>query len=181
MHIEPDIGPYEHRPAACFPHDPRTAEVARRVAELVRLRAPAFLVEHVGSTSVPGCAGKGIVDLMLVYPDGQLAAARDLLDTLGFQRQTSRDPFPEERPMRTGALRHDGTTFRLHVHVLAATSPEVAQMRSFRDRLQADRALVAAYVAAKKAILAAGCTDSVDYAIRKGDFVAAALRQCQDE
>jgi hypothetical protein len=113
---------------------------------------------------------------MLLYPDGQLAAARDLLEALGFQRQSTRDPFPEDRPMRTGSVVYDGTTFLLHVHVLAATSPEANELRRFRDRLRADPDLVAAYVAAKKAILASGVTDSLDYCIRKGEFVERALR-----
>jgi GrpB-like predicted nucleotidyltransferase (UPF0157 family)/mannose-6-phosphate isomerase-like protein (cupin superfamily) len=175
IRVQPTIGPYEHRPAACHEHDPRSAEVARRILALIEPHLPGALVEHIGSTSVPGCAGKGIVDLMLVYPDGQLAAARDLLDAVGFQRQTGRDPFPEDRPMRTGSLVHDGTTFLLHVHVLAASSPEVPGLRAFRDRLRADPALVAAYVAAKKAILAGGCTDPIDYCYRKGEFVTEAL------
>jgi putative acetyltransferase len=174
--IERLIGPYEDRPAVCQDYDRRTAEVARRVAASIRSNLPGVLVEHVGSTSVPGCAGKGIVDLMLLYPDGQLAAARDALDALGFQRQTTRDPFPEDRPMRTGAVAYDGTTFLLHVHVIAASSPEAEELRCFRDRLRADPGLVASYVAAKKAVLASGVTDSVGYALRKGAFVQRALQ-----
>jgi GrpB-like predicted nucleotidyltransferase (UPF0157 family) len=173
MRTDQIIGPYEHRPAACRDHDPRSAEVARKVAGLIEPHLPGGRVEHVGSTAVPGCAGKGNVDLMLVYPDGRLAAARDLLDALGFQRQTGRDPFPEERPMRCGSLVKDGTRFLLHVHVLAASSPEVQGLRGFRDRLRADPALRAAYVAAKRAILADGCTDPIDYCYRKGEFVLA--------
>jgi hypothetical protein len=46
-------------------------------------------------------------------------------------------------------------------------------LRGFRDRLRADAALVAAYVAAKKAILADGCTDLIDYCNRKGEFATA--------
>src|SRR5262249_20106325 len=46
----------------------------------------------------------------------------------------------------------------------------------FRDTLRAEPDLVASYVAAKKAILASGVTDSVDYCIRKGEFVERALR-----
>jgi GrpB-like predicted nucleotidyltransferase (UPF0157 family) len=171
------IGPYEDRPAACQEHDPRSAEVAQRVAAVIQSQLPCGSVEHIGSTAVPGCAGKGIVDLMLLYPEGRLAAARAALAALGFQPQTTRDPFPEDRPMRTGSLVHDGKTFLLHVHVLATTSPEVRQLRSFRDRLRADPSLVAAYVAAKRAIVASGGTDSVDYSIRKGAFVVEALAQ----
>jgi len=167
------IGPYEHCPAACHEHDPRSAEVARRVAALIEPHLSGATVEHIGSTSVPGCAGKGIVDLMLVYQDGQLAAARDLLDALGLQRQSTRDPFPEERPMRIGSLLHDGAVFNLHVHVLAVSSSEVQELRGFRDRLRAEPALLAAYVAAKRAILADGCTDPVDYCYRKGEFIVA--------
>ena len=79
--------------------------------------------------------------------------------------------------MRTGSVVHDGATFLLHVHVIAASSPEVQQLRSFRDRLRADPALVSSFVAAKKALLAGGVTDPIDYAIRKGDFVQQALRE----
>jgi ribosomal-protein-alanine N-acetyltransferase len=49
-------------------------------------------------------------------------------------------------------------------------------MRAFRDRLRADPALVAAYVAAKRAILDAGVTDRLDYASRKAEFVEGVLR-----
>jgi GrpB-like predicted nucleotidyltransferase (UPF0157 family) len=175
--IQRIIGPYEHRQAVCQDYDPRTAEVARQVAASIRSHLPGVSVEHVGSTSVPGCAGKGIVDLLLLYPEGQLTSARDVLDALGFQRQTTRDPFPEDRPMRTGSVVHDNVTFLLHVHVIAISSPEAAELRRFRDRLRADPDLVAAYVAAKKAILASGVTDSLDYCYRKGEFVEQALRQ----
>ena len=169
------IGPYEDREAVCQDYDPRTTKVARQVAAIIQANLPGVTVEQVGSTSVPGCAGKGIVDLMLLYVDGQLAAARDGLDALGFQKQTNRDPFPEERPMRTGSVVHDGTTFLLHIHVIAASSPEAEELCRFRDRLRADPELAASYVAAKKAILASGVTDSVDYCIRKSQFVQQAL------
>jgi GrpB-like predicted nucleotidyltransferase (UPF0157 family) len=147
------------------------------VAALIEPRVSGAVVEHIGSTSVPGCAGKGVVDLMLLYPEGSLGAARDVLDALGFQRQSTRDPWPEERPMRIGSLVHDGTAFNLHVHVIAAGSPEVQELRRFRDGLRAAPNLVAAYVAAKRAILAEGITDTVDYCIRKGEFVTAALQR----
>jgi GrpB-like predicted nucleotidyltransferase (UPF0157 family) len=111
---------------------------------------------------------------MVLYPDGQLAAVREKIDSLGFQRQTTRDPFPEERPMRTGAFDFQGRRYLVHVHVVAAGSTEAADTLYFRDCLRADSELRAAYVAYKKKILASGVSDSVDYAIAKGEFV----RQC---
>ena len=116
--IQPVIGPYFSRPAACRENDPRAADVARLVAAQVHEHLPQVRVEHVGSTSVPGCAGKGNVDLMIAVADGEMAAVKELLDRLGFQGQIGRDPFPETRPMRAGSFAHDGETFLIHVHVI---------------------------------------------------------------
>ncbi len=92
LHIET----YHRSEAFCASHDPRAVEVAALVEAAVVDRMPVMRVEHVGSTAVPGCAGKGIVDLAALYPKGNLEAARGLIDDLGFQRQSHRDPFPED-------------------------------------------------------------------------------------
>jgi GrpB-like predicted nucleotidyltransferase (UPF0157 family)/mannose-6-phosphate isomerase-like protein (cupin superfamily) len=175
MPEETTIGPYQSATAACRDHDPRSGDVARRVGSLIEEVLEGVVVEHIGSTAAPGCAGKGVVDLMVLYPPGRLATVRDALDRLGFQRQTGRDPFPEERPMRVGSIQHDDTRFQLHAHVIAADSPEAAVLRNFRDRLRADPRLQDRYVALKKQILAEGITDPVDYSDRKGDFIATIL------
>ena len=179
------IGPYEPLPAICNDHDPRSFEVAKRVADLIESHLPDVRVEHVGSTAVPGCAGKGVVDLMVLYPPGRLPDVKDVLKALGFQQQTGRNPFPEERPLRLGSIEHDGTRFRLHVHVIASDSPEVLELRTFRDRLRGEPLfmstlvngyLLEQYVALKRKIIAEGITDSLDYSIRKGEFIASILR-----
>lgn len=173
----PVIGRYERLPAICQEWDPRAVEVARIVDGLVRERLPAVEVEHIGSTSVPDCAGKGIVDLQVVFASvEQREAIKRVLAELGFQPQQSRDPFPEERPMRVGALDYDGALFRIHAHVVPVDSPEPAQTRAFRDRLRADPDFRAAYVARKREILAAGTSDALEYAYAKGPFIEAALR-----
>jgi GrpB-like predicted nucleotidyltransferase (UPF0157 family) len=175
MTVERVIGPYPVGvSAACREYDPRAPEVARRVGALIRQRRTRVLVEHVGSTAVPGCAGKGVVDLLLPYRGGgELAAIGHVLDDLGFQRQRSPTPFPEDRPMRLGALDHDGATFLLHVHVVPADAPEVVALRAFRDRLRVDVALVASYVARKRAIIGAGVVDGRAYSLAKGAFIQA--------
>lgn len=169
------IQPYPVQPPACLEYDPRWVEVARRVSERVQAFLPQVSVEHIGSTAVSGCAGKGIVDLMVLYPEGQLEIVRDTLDALGFQRQTAGHLFPESRPMRVGAVVHKGCLFRTHLHVIAAHSKEAAALRAFRELLRADPQKAAAYVAQKRAILSAGVTDSRAYTGMKGRFVEAAL------
>jgi GrpB-like predicted nucleotidyltransferase (UPF0157 family) len=169
------IGPYSKLSAICRDYDPCAAEVARLVGKMITAQLPALVVEHIGSTAVEGCAGKGIVDLMVLYSEGQLEAAKAALDALGFQRQTTRDPFPEDRPMRVGSLAYQDGVYQLHAHVISSASPEAAELRAFRDHLRADPALRAAYMARKREIIAGGITDSVDYAIAKGAFVKAVI------
>jgi GrpB-like predicted nucleotidyltransferase (UPF0157 family) len=165
------VGPYESRPVVCRDYDPRAAAVARAVADLVASRLPRLRVEHVGSTAVPGCAGKGVVDLMIAVPDGEMDVVKAAIDALGFQRQEGRDPFPEDRPMRVGSMVHQGGTFLLHIHLIPAASPEVDQIRFFRTCLRADPELLGAYVARKREIVAAGVTDPLDYCNEKGKFI----------
>ncbi len=172
------IDAYVRQPADCRPYDPRVADVARRVAEAVREHLPEVTVEHVGSTSVPGCAGKGVVDLMIPVTPAQLEPVKALLDALGFQRQVppaGHEPWPESRPMRQGSLEHMGERFNLHVHVIPAESPEVETQRRFRDRLRADPVLREAYVACKRDIVAAGVTNTGDYSEAKGPFIQGVL------
>ena len=141
---------------------------------LIAEQLPDTTIEHVGSSSVPGCAGKGILDLVIPYrDDAHFAAINEALFALGFGRQRSRDPFPETRPMRIGAFDHDGETFLLHVQVVPDRTHHLTELVDFRDRLRADPALVAEYVATKHAILNAGVRDGTDYAERKGEFIAA--------
>lgn len=165
---------YASLPAECLPWDARAPRVAAAVAGLVGDREPSLTVEHIGSTAVPGCAGKGVVDLMLLYPPGQLELGKRVLAQLGFQPQSTRDPWPETRPMRTGAVRWDGAVFRLHVHVLAADAQEAGELRAFRDRLRRDPAFMAAYVERKRQVLAEGVTAPVEYSEAKGSFFSGA-------
>src|SRR5213592_5112671 len=83
----PQILPYSNSHTAYVEYDPGAIGAAARVAALIEAAAPWAKVEHIGSTAIPGCAGKGIVDLMAMYPTSSLVATRAALDGLGFQRQ----------------------------------------------------------------------------------------------
>ena len=175
------IRAYSPEPPFCHAYDPLAAEVAHCIAVPITAMLPGVTVEHIGSTAVPGCAGKGVVDLMVIYPDGQLEAVKELLARLGFQRQSVGQLFPEARPMRVGALEHAGRCFQLHVHAIRSGSPEVEALRSFREQLRADPRLVTEYVAWKQAILAEGITDRKFYTQRKSLFVQRVLAQASPE
>jgi GrpB-like predicted nucleotidyltransferase (UPF0157 family) len=170
------ILPYFEGPAEFRPYDPAVAEMARTLGEAVREIEARLQVEHVGSTSVPGCGGKGIVDLAVLYPQGLLATARSVLDGLGFQKQGGPEPFPEERPMRVGGIAHAGRSYRIHAHVVELDGDEHHAMVWFRDRLRGDAALRQRYEARKQSILAMGINDALEYCKAKGDFVTEVLK-----
>lgn len=175
----PDSGrilPYFEAPAEFWPHDPEAAVVARELGRRIETLSPGLHVEHVGSTAVPGCGGKGIIDLAVLYPAGELTRARAALDALGFQRQTGADPFPEDRPMRVGAVPWGARMFRIHAHVLAQDATEVQELLWFRNRLRMDEWFREAYVTEKRRILGQGITDSLAYCRVKGEFIASGLQ-----
>jgi GrpB-like predicted nucleotidyltransferase (UPF0157 family) len=165
------VRPYSYQPAAYRPYDPEAPAVADAIAGLIRNVNDRLRVEHFGSSAVPGCAGKGYIDLLVLYPPGELDAAKRAVDELGFQPQRSRDPFPEERPMRVGAVEWKGREYPVHVHVVAAEAREAAELIWFRDRLRGDATLRAAYEAEKQRILTSGVTDAVDYSLAKHEFI----------
>jgi len=167
--------PYVDGPARFQPYDLNAPLIANLIVARIAEIEPKLAVEHVGSTAVPGCAGKGIVDLVVLYGEGGLDRAKQVLDILGFQRQTTRDPFPEDRPMRVGAISYAGRIYQLHAHVIRADSSEIFELRAFRDRLRADPELREAYESTKRQIIAAGVTDSVAYCEAKGGFIRQVL------
>jgi GrpB protein len=103
--------------------------------------------------------------------NGGLENVKTKLDELGFQKQTTRDPFPETRPMRVGSFEYGGNVFQLHIHVIEKNSPEAVELIEFRDSLWADADLREQYVLLKKSILSQGITNPIDYCTAKEQFI----------
>jgi GrpB-like predicted nucleotidyltransferase (UPF0157 family) len=170
----PPIGRYRRVPVQVHEADPDAPEVARRLIALIATRWPATPAEHIGSTAVPGLAGKGIIDLLLAAQPADISAITQALFELGFQPQVP-PAFPATRPMLWGTFRHGGTDYPVHVHVVPADSPEVAAMRGLRDALRADPVLRRRYAVLKRAIVAGGPADPVAFTRAKHDWIAATL------
>jgi GrpB-like predicted nucleotidyltransferase (UPF0157 family) len=170
----PPIGRYRRVPVQVHQADPDAPEVARRLIALIATRWPATPAEHIGSSAVPGLAGKGIIDLLLAADPAHISAITQALGELGFQPQVPA-AFPATRPMLWGAFGYRATEYRVHLHVVPAGSPEVAAMRGFRDALRADPVLRRRYAVLKRAIVAGGPADPVAFTRAKHDWIAAAL------
>jgi GrpB-like predicted nucleotidyltransferase (UPF0157 family) len=172
-----DVGRYEDTAAIFAEYDPRAPQIAQLLKDAIEAREPRIIVDHIGSTAVPHCRGKGIIDLAVTYAAGDLESAKASLDALGFQRQTGREPFPETRPMRKAAVSALGGTFRVHAHVIERNGHEHRELIAFRDTLLRAPDLRSAYENTKRQILASGITDSLDYSKAKGSFITATLSQ----
>ena len=174
--FDPPIGLYHRVQVQVHPADPHAADAARHLIALIASSWPATPAEHVGSSAVPGLAGKNIIDLLMAAAPADIAAITTALLELGFQPQ-SPAAFPASRPMLWGSIRHGPAAYRVHVHVVPASSAEVAAMRGFRDALRADPRLRRQYAALKRAIVAGGPVDPVAFTRAKHDWIVAALGQ----
>ena len=171
------ILPYCRVPIVVRDANAAAPEVARRVVELIAKKRPGAVAEHVGSSAVPGLAGKGTVDLLLPTPPEEIPDVTEDLLALGFQRQAVSTAFPPTRPMLQGVIRHGDTSFRVHVHVVPATSSEVRALRGFRDALRADPVLREEYEELTRTIVDAGMVDSVAFSRAKHAWIVAALER----
>ena len=169
------ILPYPRQPVECLEYDPRAPQAAQFVIELIQSRISKVTVEHIGSTAVPGCAGRGVIDLMILYSSELVDPILAGLDALGFQWVQRANNLPDEWPKGAGAIEYEGDLFRLHIHVQPIDHPSVAEKRTFRDRLCADAKFRAEYMARKKEIIEAGTTDPIAYTSAKAGFVQRAL------
>lgn len=180
MNASPLIGPYDAPGAPQIldlkPWDARGLAAANALVRILQTALPGTAIEHVGSTAVPGCHGKGILDLMALIPDGRLSDVCAIIDGMGFQHQSGGKRHPDNRPMREGSFTFDGSVFRVHVHLIPDSSAEVDRLRKFRDRLAANPELVALYVEQKRRLVDAQISDRSTYTQGKTAFIQSVLK-----
>jgi len=137
--------------------------------EVVRIRAAlgerVLLLEHVGSTAVPGLAAKPVIDVCLAVADPAVEAEYvSALEEVGYVLRIREPEWFQHRLF-------NGTETSVNVHVFGLGAPEITGMVRFRDRLRSnpeDRQLYGQ----TKAILAAQMWPSVQhYADAKSDVI----------
>jgi len=170
------IGPYERLSAVVHEWDPRTVDVAARVAELVAERRPDLVVEHIGSTAVAGLPGKGIVDLSIETDPDDIPGVVEMLYELGFGPQPGPDPWPPTRPMPVGSLELDGKHYRIHLHV-QPRGGDFPRDVAFRDALRNDPELRSQYEGLKRGITSGGAVEGLRYTHSKTAWILSVYRQ----
>ena len=144
---------------------------ARRIRTALGTRA--LLLEHAGSTSVPGLVAKPIIDIVLAVPDS--TDEDDYVPALEAEGYTLRIREPdwyEHRMLRKGDP-------SVNLHVFSADCPEIDRMVAFRDHLRADAADRELYERTKRDLAAREWAYVQDYADAKtavvDEIVARAL------
>jgi GrpB-like predicted nucleotidyltransferase (UPF0157 family) len=167
--------PVHRGPVHLAPPDPawpqQYAEVAARIRQV--LGSVAVLIEHVGSTSVPGLAAKPVLDVLLLVPDAADEAAYvPVLEAAGFLLRFREPDWHQHRFL----VARDPV---VQVHVFSVGSGEAERMLLFRDRLRADEGERALYEETKRRLAARSWERVQDYADAKADVVEAIIaRAC---
>jgi GrpB-like predicted nucleotidyltransferase (UPF0157 family) len=127
-------------------YDPAWPQLYSREAARIRaaLGNSALLIEHAGSTSVPGLAAKPIIDIVLAVPDSADEAAYvPAMEAAGYVLWSREPDWFEHRMFK-------GPDTDIHLHVFTAGATEIDRMLLFRDWLRVSETDRAAYLAVKR-------------------------------
>jgi GrpB-like predicted nucleotidyltransferase (UPF0157 family) len=153
------------------PYDPAWPGAYDRQAARVRgaLGGRVVMLEHVGSTSVPGLPAKPVIDMLLVVPDSADEPAYvPPLAAAGYRLVIREPDWHQHRLFKSPDA-------NVNLHVFSPGSAEIARMLAFRDRLRADAGDRALYAATKRELAARTWAYVQDYADAKSGVVEAIL------
>jgi len=130
------------------------------------------MVEHIGSTSVPGLAAKPVIDIVagIEDPDDEPAYLPDLL-TAGWELRV-REPGHRCLRAEPAVQRSDGEpTLPANLHCYRPSSPEIGRYLHLRARLRADPAARSRYAELKRSLAARRWADMNLDADAKGPLI----------
>jgi GrpB-like predicted nucleotidyltransferase (UPF0157 family) len=150
------------------PDWPRLYEV-----EAAKIRAAigeaAAVLEHVGSTSIPGLCAKPLIDIVLGVADpADEDAYVPALTAQGYRLVVREPEWHEHRLLK-------GDRPPVNLHVFAASSGEITRMLAFRDRCRSDPDERRLYEEAKRRLAAQTWRHVQHYANAKSEVVEAII------
>lgn len=138
--------------------------------ELLPAFAPlAVVVEHIGSTSVPGLAAKPVIDVLLGADS--LAEVESKIEALGRLGYGYVPKYERELPMRRYFVKSSAGALRIHLHAVERGSRLWQEHLAFRDALRADAGLRSEYQSLKLELAERFADDKSAYTDAKGPFI----------
>ena len=154
-------------PVMLSEYEPSWPELYAREEERIRaaLGDRALLVEHVGSTSVPGLPAKPIVDIVLAVADSADEESYvPVLEAAGYVLRIREPEWFEHRLFK-------GPDAEIGLHVFSAGCVEIERMLAFRDHLRADDTDRELYLRRKRELAARTWRYVQHYADAKSEVV----------
>jgi GrpB-like predicted nucleotidyltransferase (UPF0157 family) len=148
-------------------------------AEKIRssLTNKALLLEHVGSTSIPGLAAKPIIDMALGVADSTDEESYvPSLQAIGFELRSREPDWYEHR-----FLRLISNDLQWSLHVFSAECEEIDRMLAFRDWLRTHAADRQKYEGVKRELAARTWRHVQNYADAKSSIVREILTRAHKE
>ncbi len=157
----------------------RSFESARSIVEPLLTEHLVRLVEHIGSTSVPGLPAKPIIDMLAVV--GSYEAVGSSLPALADVGWVAA-PELRDAEQRKWSWCSPSVAHRTHhLHVVEESSEDWPTWLAFRDHLRTDAEDREAYAAIKRRLSAADDEDRVAYRAGKAPFIASVLNRIAAE
>ncbi len=131
-----------------FPYSPKFASKFLKMKEKIS-RIQNIQIHHIGSTSVPGLAGKGIIDI--------LVGAKNWKDANEVTRLLKKSGFSHIHPRQNGRIfvSKQKLTKRgdIHFHIVKTGAKQYRDFLDFRDYLRGNKKARDEYVEIKNQIL----------------------------
>ena len=159
------------------PYDPAWPDQYAEEAGFIRaaLGERALVLEHVGSTSIPGLSAKPIIDILLAVADSSDEDAyAPALSANGFRLHLREPDWEQHRVMK-------GERRLVNLHVFTEGSREIARMVGFRDHLRAHPEELRLYQQTKQALAARTWRHVQHYANAKSEVVEAIIERAMAE
>jgi GrpB-like predicted nucleotidyltransferase (UPF0157 family) len=138
------------------------------------LNAPTLMIEHIGSTAVPGLCAKPIIDILVAVEDLKDEKIVAGLGELGYVFEPDAG-----EPDRLFFCKV--TVRRYHVHVVQRESWAFRRHILFRDYLISNPSVCSEYAALKRESAKKYRTDRAGYTRSKTEFIESALRRAAKE
>ena len=132
-------------------------------------------IEHVGSTSVPGLGGKGIIDIAVGVPKSKLVETKKKLEKAGYEFR-EKASYPERLFFRIDYPCKNRKR-RIHIHLTKFNGQDWKEMIGFRDYLLKHPEAVEQYVKIKKEGVKKALGDGEKYRKHKEKFIQNILKK----
>jgi GrpB-like predicted nucleotidyltransferase (UPF0157 family) len=156
-------------------YDPEWPRLFEREAERIRtaLGERVLLLEHVGSTSVPGLAAKPRIDVLLVVADSSDEPSYvPILEAAGYVLRIREPDWYEHRVFK-------GPDTDVNLHVFSPGCPEIERMVLFRDWLRGNESDRQLYECAKQELARQDWKYTQNYADAKTEVVEEILARAR--